>query len=81
MFKELLTSEKKLDSSSKNSIKNQEKVNLKFKEILCPKTCQPLSSKQCKICSFKKEFHRAHESGLSLVTMICMFASEEAEKV
>ena len=79
MFEELLTSEKKLDYISES--KNNEKVNLKFKEILCPHTNQPLSSKQCKTCSFKKEFHRAHESGLSMVTMICMFGAEESEEL
>ncbi len=83
MFKEMLTSRNEIEKSSKreigsnaNSIDNSQ---LKFREILCPKSCQPLSTKQCTTCPHKVEQHRAHKSGFTMSTTICIFNSQNHE--
>ena len=76
MYNEILSAEnKKLslkeNSSLKNNLNNEKK--LEFREILCPKSCQAISSEECKTCSSRQELHRKHKLGLSLVTIICMW--------
>jgi len=80
MFKELFTTKKEIEKSSADVITKTEKSPLKFREILCPKTCQALSSKECATCPHKKEYRRAHALGLSMVTMICVFGAKNDEK-
>lgn len=76
MFKDVLSTEiKSKDLEKPSSIKNELKNNhsLKYREILCPKSCQAISSEECKTCTSRQELHRRHELGLSLVTIICMW--------
>lgn len=79
MFKDLLTSQQDLQPTQ-SSIKKQDSISkskLQFHSIQCPKTGQPLSSKRCKKCSFKKEFTRYHESGSTLNTLICLWNNSD----
>ena len=76
MYKEILSTETKNPNLEKTtSPKNKARNNhaLKFREILCPKNCQAISSDECKTCTSRQELHRKHELGLSLVTIICMW--------
>jgi len=76
MYKDVLSTEIRNTGLEKTSaIKNKSKKNhdLKFREILCPKNCQAISSEECKTCTSRQELHRKHELGLSLVTIICMW--------
>jgi len=72
MFNDTLTTEMKNKESEKPTV-TKSKPNLKFREILCPKNCQAISTEECKTCSSRQELHRKHELGLSLVTIICMW--------
>ena len=76
MYKDVLSTEiKNTDLEKTNSLKNKTRNNhaLKFREILCPKSCHAISSEECKTCTSRQELHRKHELGLSLVTIICMW--------
>lgn len=76
MYKEILSSEtKNTDLEKTSSLESNERNTraLKFREILCPKSCQAISSEACKTCTSRQELHRKHELGLSLVTIICMW--------
>lgn len=76
MFKDVLSTEiksKDLEKPSSTKGKLKSNHNLKFREILCPKSCQAISSEDCKTCTSRQELHRKHELGLSLVTIICMW--------
>lgn len=83
MFKEMLSPKIETEKypvkeigSNVNGIDNSQ---LKFREILCPKSFQPLSSKQCITCPHMIEQHRAHKSGFSMATMICRFTIKNHE--
>lgn len=82
MFREMLTSKSETEKPTIDAIGSKtESINssqLKFREILCPKSCQPLSSKQCTTCPHRAEHHRAHRSGFSMVTMVCKFGTQNA---
>ena len=76
MYKEILSTEtKNTDLEKTSSLENKVRNThaLKFREILCPKSCQAISSEDCKTCTSRQELHRKHELGLSLVTIICMW--------
>lgn len=76
MYKDVLSTEIKntdLEKTSSTKIKARNNHALKFREILCPKNCQAISSENCKTCTSRQELHRKHELGLSLVTIICMW--------
>ncbi|NHJ04434.1 MAG: hypothetical protein EAX90_06395 [Candidatus Heimdallarchaeota archaeon] len=78
MFKDLLAAIHKEYSSSHEELNGSliKRSDLVFKPIHCPKSCQRLSSKDCQICSHKKEYHRSHHSGTSLTTIICDWNAE-----
>ncbi len=76
MYKEVLSTETKntdLEKTSSPINKSRNNHALKFREILCPKSCQAISSEDCQTCTSRQELHRKHELGLSLVTIICMW--------
>jgi len=82
MFKELIsyeTGQEKLE----NSNEMQEKLKSishpkipKFQAILCPKSAKPISTNECSKCSHKEEYHRSHQFGSRLSSMICTFSKE-----
>lgn len=79
MFKDLLAAIQKEFSSPREELNDSliKRSDLEFKPIQCPKSCQPLSSsKDCQICSHKKEYYRSHQSGSSLITIICDWNAE-----
>ncbi|HUU78954.1 MAG TPA: hypothetical protein VMX55_11450 [candidate division Zixibacteria bacterium] len=78
MFKDLLAAMHKEFSSSQEELNDSllRRTDLEFKPIQCPKSCQPLSSKECQICSHKKEYRRSHQSGSNLITIICDWNAE-----
>ncbi|HUT81466.1 MAG TPA: hypothetical protein VMZ29_09725 [Candidatus Bathyarchaeia archaeon] len=63
----------RMDLERKTSIGLEKKTNLKFHEILCPMNANPMKSSLCSKCEYKKTFHRKHESGMTLETMICIY--------
>ena len=74
MYNELSTPvldrlENPFDQERKNREEN--KKTLKFQGIFCPKTMNPLSSKQCQKCEHKIEYNRKHPIGKTLTTFIC----------
>jgi len=76
MYKDVLSTKIKNSELEKTStLINNARNNqaLKFREILCPKSCQAISSEECKTCTSRQELRRKHELGLSLVTIICMW--------
>ena len=80
MYRDLLYLSEK---TSKNLEKNERKNNLDkkkkiiFKEILCPKTGESISSTLCTECEYKDEFQRAHKSGVKMTTILCTFGYEK----
>ncbi len=80
MFKELLCSKNEIEKHSTRGIGSEinkiDKSQLKFQTILCPKSNQSFSTKQCKTCPHMIEHQRAHKSGYSMVTTICRFSAK-----
>ena len=77
MYNDTLSAEIKKKNLEKPNI-TKSNPKLKFREILCPKSCQAISTEECKTCPSRQELHRKHELGLSLVTIICMWNVTES---
>ncbi len=82
MFKELIsyeTGQEKLENSNEIQEKLKPTLHpkvLKFQAILCPKSASPISANECSKCSHKEEYHRSHQLGSRLSSMICTFNKE-----
>ncbi|NHJ40662.1 MAG: hypothetical protein FK731_11565 [Asgard group archaeon] len=80
MFKDLITKSSNNSSEVNNSqsITNTHvNIQLKFNEIICPRTKHCITYSKCSKCIHKKEYLRKHDLGLTLTTIICTWDESE----